>query len=124
MDAAARIEAALRGVMHLRREGAGLVQRGAGVVVAGDHPERQPVRAGRTGDGARVALIGRTKEALDGAARGGALARGRGGHDPDAARGALAFMRSLATRRVKGKRGRGWSRDDLYEDRIGRWAKS
>ncbi|MCH2253901.1 MAG: hypothetical protein MK365_12150 [Vicinamibacterales bacterium] len=64
------------------------------------------------------------REALDGAARGGALARGRGGHDPDAARGALAFMRSLATRRVKGKRGRGWSRDDLYEDRIGRWAKS
>ena len=64
------------------------------------------------------------RKALDAAAAGGNVARGRTGPDPDAALRALAFMRSLAARRSKGKRGRDWSRADLYEDRVGRWAKS
>ena len=64
------------------------------------------------------------REALDGAAAGVSPARGRGEHDAAAARRAVAFMRSLAKRPRQGKRGRAWTRDDLYQDRIGRWAKS
>lgn len=44
--------------------------------------------------------------------------------DIDAAEQALAFMRSLATRRKKAPKGRTWTRESLYEDRIGRWTKS
>ncbi len=64
------------------------------------------------------------REALDRTARSGPTVHSSGGYDADAARRAVMFMRSLAKRPTKGKRGRGWSRDDLYEDRIGRWAKS
>jgi hypothetical protein len=44
--------------------------------------------------------------------------------DVDAARQALAFMRSLAGRRSRAPKGRTWTRESLYEDRIGRWTKS
>jgi hypothetical protein len=44
--------------------------------------------------------------------------------DIDAARQALAFMRSLSARRSKAPKGRTWTRESLYEDRIGRWTKS
>lgn len=44
--------------------------------------------------------------------------------DPAAGRKALAFMRSLSARRSKGPAGRTWTREALYEDRMGRWAKS
>ena len=64
------------------------------------------------------------REALDRTARDGSSARGQGGCDAEAARRAVAFMRSLASRRSTGRRGRGWSRDDLHRERIGRWAKS
>ena len=43
---------------------------------------------------------------------------------PAAGPKALAFMRSLAARRPKGPAGRTWTREALYEDRIGRCAKS
>ena len=44
--------------------------------------------------------------------------------DVDAARRALAFMRSLSTRGTRAPKGRTWTRESLYEDRIGRWTKS
>jgi hypothetical protein len=44
--------------------------------------------------------------------------------DAAAGRKAVEFMRSLATRRVTRPGKRTWTRDDLYADRIGRWAKS
>jgi hypothetical protein len=43
--------------------------------------------------------------------------------DVEAARRALAFMRSLSTRGSKAPKGRTWTRESLYEDRIGRWTK-
>jgi hypothetical protein len=45
--------------------------------------------------------------------------------EPDAAAGrkALEFMRSLAAHPTDGGR-RTWTRESLYEDRIGRWTKS
>lgn len=45
---------------------------------------------------------------------------------PDAAAGrkALEFMRSLGERRRKRRTGRDWTRESLYEDRIGRWRRS
>ena len=44
--------------------------------------------------------------------------------DPAAGRKALAFMRSLAKRKRRAPAGRTWTRESLYEDRIGRWQKS
>jgi hypothetical protein len=44
--------------------------------------------------------------------------------DLDAARQALAFMRSLSARGSRAPKGRTWTRESLYEDRIGRWTKS
>jgi hypothetical protein len=44
--------------------------------------------------------------------------------DLDAAREAIAFMRSLAARESRAPKGRTWTRESLYEDRIGRWTKS
>lgn len=51
---------------------------------------------------------------------------GRAGHvsDPAAGHKAISFMRSLARRRRKGPAGRGWTRESLYDERIGRWQKS
>jgi len=62
------------------------------------------------------------REALDRAEVSG----NRGGHltDAAAARKAVSFMRSLAKRRRKAAAGRAWTRESLYEDRIGRWQKS
>jgi len=62
------------------------------------------------------------REALDRAEIGGS----RGGYvdNPAAGRKALAFMRSLASRDRKGPAGRNWTRESLYEDRVGRWQKS
>lgn len=62
------------------------------------------------------------REALDRAEIGDS----RTGHlsDPAAGREAISFMRSLARRRRKAPAGRGWSRDSLYDERIGRWQKS
>ena len=44
--------------------------------------------------------------------------------DLDAAREAIAFMRSLSARTNRAPKGRTWTRESLYEDRIGRWTKS
>ena len=44
--------------------------------------------------------------------------------DPAAGRKAISFMRSLARRRRKAPAGRGWTRESLYDERIGRWQKS
>jgi hypothetical protein len=44
--------------------------------------------------------------------------------DVDAARDAVAFMRSLSARGNRAPKGRTWTRESLYEDRIGRWTKS
>ena len=44
--------------------------------------------------------------------------------DLDAAREALKFMRSLSARAKRAPKGRTWTRESLYEDRIGRWTKS
>ena len=44
--------------------------------------------------------------------------------DVDAAREAVAFMRSLSARESRAPKGRTWTRESLYEDRIGRWTKS
>ena len=62
------------------------------------------------------------REALDRADVGG----GRAGHlsDPAAGRKAISFMRSLARRHRKAPGGRGWTRESLYDERIGRWQKS
>jgi hypothetical protein len=43
--------------------------------------------------------------------------------DADAVREAVAFMRSLSARKHP-PTGRTWTRESLYEDRIGRWTKS
>jgi len=61
------------------------------------------------------------REALDSVEAGSAIRR----QDVDmtAAKKALAFMRSLAASPGE-SRGRGWTRESLYADRIGRWAKS
>jgi len=50
----------------------------------------------------------------------------RAGHlsDPAAGRKAISFMRSLARRRREAPAGRGWTRESLYDARIGRWQKS
>jgi hypothetical protein len=61
------------------------------------------------------------RDALDGVESGGGRKLAQ---DPAAARKALKFMRSLAARRPQGPVGRAWTRDSLYEERIGRWAKS
>ena len=62
------------------------------------------------------------REALDSVEiRGGGK---QAGGDSAAAQKALAFMRSLAARRRKGPAGRTWTRESLYEARIGRWVKS
>ena len=49
-----------------------------------------------------------------------------GGHipNPESIRKVVSFMRSLAKRRRKAPAGRTWTREELYEDRIGRWQKS
>lgn len=44
--------------------------------------------------------------------------------DPAAGQKAISFMRSLARRRRKAPAGRGWTRESLYDERIGRWQKS
>ena len=48
----------------------------------------------------------------------------RGQVNADAARQALAFMHSLSARKNQAPKGRTWTRESLYEDRIGRWTKS
>ena len=62
------------------------------------------------------------REALDRAEVGGS----RAGHfsDPAAGPKAISFMRSLARRRRQAPAGRGWTRESLYDERIGRWPKS
>lgn len=62
------------------------------------------------------------RKALDGVET-GSLAR-RHTTDAAAAQEALAFMRSLSVPSFGRPRGREWTRESLYEDRIGRWAKS
>jgi hypothetical protein len=62
------------------------------------------------------------REALDRAAVGDLRASHVG--DPAAGRKAISFMRSLARRRRKAPAGRGWTRESLYDERIGRWQKS
>jgi len=62
------------------------------------------------------------REALD-SVEGGTVVRRREG-DAAAGRKALAFMRSLSALRRKTSSDRGWTRESLYEDRIGRWTKS
>ena len=47
-----------------------------------------------------------------------------GGSHPAAGRKAISFMRSLARRQRKAPAGRGWTRESLYDERIGRWQKS
>jgi hypothetical protein len=61
------------------------------------------------------------REALDRAEVGDS----RAGHlsDPAAGHKAISFMRSLARRR-NAPAGRGWTREALYDERIGRWQKS
>ena len=44
--------------------------------------------------------------------------------DEAAARQALAFMHALSASLRKAPRGRTWTRESLYEDRISRWTKS
>jgi hypothetical protein len=44
--------------------------------------------------------------------------------DEAAARQALAFMHTLGASLSKAPRGRTWTRESLYEDRISRWTKS
>jgi hypothetical protein len=62
------------------------------------------------------------REALDRAGAGGSRARHLS--DPAAGLKAISFMRSLARRSRKASAGRGWSRESLYDERIGRWQKS
>ena len=64
------------------------------------------------------------REALDCIPHAGPAARDRDIYDEEAANQAVAFMKSLASRRTKGVRGRGWTRDQLHIERIGRWAES
>ena len=55
----------------------------------------------------------------------GYAARGsRAPADPEAGQALLAAIRSLTSRRAAGRSRRTWTRDSLYEDRIGRWPKS
>jgi hypothetical protein len=61
------------------------------------------------------------REALD-SVDGGVARRPEG--DAAAGRKALAFMRSLSASRRRTSSDRGWTRESLYEDRIGRWTKS
>jgi hypothetical protein len=44
--------------------------------------------------------------------------------DEAAARKALVFMRALGTSPRRAPRGRTWTRESLYGDRISRWTKS
>jgi len=44
--------------------------------------------------------------------------------DPDAARELIESMREMARRPIQSAPGRRWTRDELYEERIGRWTKS
>lgn len=62
------------------------------------------------------------REALDRADAGGS--RASYPSDPAAGRKAISFMRSLAKRQRKAPAGRGWTRESLYDERIGRWQKS
>ena len=62
------------------------------------------------------------REALDGVETIAAV-RGRE-VDEVAGRQALRFMHALATSLRKAPRGRTWTRESLYGDRIGRWTKS
>lgn len=62
------------------------------------------------------------REALDSIEAGAVVSRREG--DSAAARKALAFMRSLSASRGEKSADRGWTRESLYEDRIGRWTKS
>jgi hypothetical protein len=51
--------------------------------------------------------------------------RTAGGLNPAAGRKALSFMRAMAVRRQpRGPSSREWSREELYEERVGRWRKS
>ena len=63
------------------------------------------------------------RDALDGPGY-GVRASTKAPGDPVAARKALAFMRSLTLRRRKTPTGRNWTRESLYEERLGRWPKS
>jgi len=62
------------------------------------------------------------REALDRADVGDSRASHRS--DPAAGREAISFMRSLARRRRRAPAGRGWTRESLYDERIGRWQRS
>lgn len=62
------------------------------------------------------------REALDSVEVG--VLPGRREVDPAAARKALAFMRSLSASPTGASRRRTFTRESLYEERIGRWAKS
>jgi hypothetical protein len=62
------------------------------------------------------------REALDSIEIGAVVRRREG--DAAASRKALAFMRSLSASRRGTSSNRGWTRESLYEDRIGRWTKS
>ena len=62
------------------------------------------------------------REALDGAETVAVLRRRQ--VDKAAARKALGFMRTLGTSLRKTPRGRTWTRESLYDDRISRWTKS
>ena len=46
--------------------------------------------------------------------------------DPEAGRKLLASLRSLAGQQTRSRSGAGrsWTRESLYDDRIGRWTKS
>ena len=90
-------------------------------VYLADYHDRMLKRRAKGGGVTEAEII---REALDGIA----TFAGHSGKvvfpDPAAGRKALAFMHALARRRSKGPSGRGWTRDDLYEDRIGRWPRS
>ena len=90
-------------------------------VYLADYHDRMLKRRAKRGGVTEAEII---RDALDGiatfAAHGGKVALS----DAAAGRKALAFMHALARRRSKGPSGRGWTRDGLYEDRIGRWSKS
>lgn len=62
------------------------------------------------------------REALDKIDSGAVRRRGHE-PDPEAARQLIESMRSFAKAK-KVPRGRDWTRDDLYEERTGRWVKS
>lgn len=65
------------------------------------------------------------REALTSVELAGGSASARSPHpDSEAGHKALDFMRSLANRRSKAPGGRAWTREQLYEERVGRWAKS